>query len=100
MEIVARPRTLRLVIGARPIIERRRVCGTPQDGVGLGIVSARHPAAAPARSPRIVAPRLHGLVGAADRQEFPLLLPGGCIQSEDGATARPFTALRSDDHRP
>ena len=71
VEIVAGTRTLRLVISARPIVERRRVRGAPQDGVGLGVVGARHPAAATARAPGIVAPRLHGLVGAGDGQRTP-----------------------------
>src|SRR5262245_38953819 len=100
IEIVAGTRALRLVIGARPIVERRRVRGAPQNGVGLGVVGAGHPAATTTRTPGVTAPGLHRFVGAGDRQEFPFFLAGGGIDREDRATAGPFTALRTDDHRP
>src|SRR5262249_1939273 len=96
VEIVSGAGALRLVIGAGPIVERRRVGGAPQDRVGLGVVSTRHPAAASASPPGITAPGLLRFVGPGDGEEFPLLLAGRGIDSEDRAAARPFAALRAD----
>src|SRR5262249_56446567 len=60
IEVVTGTGALRLEIGARPVVERRRVGGAPVDCVGLGIEGARHPASPSARAPPIVTPRLHG----------------------------------------
>ena len=97
VKIVAGARALRLEVAARPIVERRRVRCAPPDRVGLRIVGARHPAAAAAGAPGIVAPGLHRVVCARDRLELPFLFPGRRIDAEDWAAARPFASLRADD---
>src|SRR4029077_7519668 len=70
----------------------------PPDGAGLGVVGARHPAAAAAGAPGIVAPALHRLVGAGDGEELPFLRAGRRIDAEYRAAAGPFPALRADYH--
>src|SRR5262249_32124785 len=98
IEIVAGTGPLRLVIGARPIVERSRVGGAPPDGAGLRVVGAWHPAAAPTGAPGVAPPGLHGFVGAGDGQELPFLRTRCGIDAEYWAAAGPFPALRADHH--
>ena len=86
-----------LPVGARPVVERRRVAGAPPHRVGLWIVATRHPAAAASRLPGLAAPRLHGLLGAGDREELPHLAPAGGVDAEDRTASRPLAALGADD---
>src|SRR5262245_13390086 len=98
IEIVARAGLLGLVIGARPIVERRRVGGAPPASASLRVVGTRHPAAAPAGAPGVAPPSLHGFVGAGDGQELPFLRTRCGIDAEYWAAAGPFPALRADHH--
>src|SRR6185437_9240853 len=96
VEIVARARALRLVIAARPIVERRRIGSAPQDCIVVRVVGAGHPATTTPGTPGVIAPRLHGVIGAGDGQELPFLLARCGINTEDRATTRPLATLCAD----
>src|SRR6185437_15335856 len=85
VEVVARPRTLVLPVLAGPVIERRGIGGAPPQRVGRGVVGARHPAAAAAGPPGIMAPGRPRLGVGCHGEEGPLLLAGGRIDPEDPA---------------
>src|SRR6202034_3446080 len=74
-----------------------RVCRAPIHSVGLWYEGARHPAAAAAGAPGIVAIARLGCVITADRIELPLHLAGRGVDAIERALAGPFAALAADD---
>ena len=97
VQVVARPGAGGLVVSARPVVERRRVGGAPPHGVGRAVVRARHPAAAAADAPSVVAPGLLGSSVPLVVSNSHFFLPGRRVDAEYRAAVRPLAALRADD---
>src|SRR6185436_19722174 len=101
VQVDARTRTFGHPVVARPVVQRRRIGGTPPHRIGFGIVSTGHPAAAAADLPGIVAPGIAPVAGravvAANGEKLPDLLAGLGIDAEDRAAIGPFATLRTDD---
>src|SRR5215831_16338162 len=90
IEVIARAGAARFVIEARPIVERRRIAGTPPDRVAGGVEGARHPTATAAGAPVLVPPGLQRVLRAADGQKLPFLLTGSGVDAEDRPAIGPL----------